>query len=734
MALDRIILTNAASLLGTTVVTSGFGFFYWWLAARFFPSAAVGFASAAISAMTLLGTIGILGFGTWLIGELPRQPKEAGNLITTALVVAGGMSGALGVVFALGAYHLADELAPLATQTDHIVLFSIGVILTAITLVLDQALIGLLRGELQLRRNIAFALAKLVILFAASIWLADRSGLTIYETWALGNLVSLMVVVASLWRRKSRLLYQPQWGIIRGISRSALEHHVLNLILQTPGLLLPMLITALLSATFNASFYVAWMIVGLAFAISGALTTVLYAVGAADASVLAAKIRLTLMLSLAVGGLASVGLFIGARPILSLFGSTYADQAEWCLRILALGVFPVIIKNHYVAICRTYGKMTGASRVMALGSLLELALAAFGVRMGGLAGMSVGWIVAVCLEAGYTASTVYRAAASPETSTPRLHGETAIVGDDTVPIKKRRFSPERTGPIPIALGYLVAVTFVEECGALASIELASVFYGGLLIIMLLHAASIWERPSHNLLLALVLVPLLRLLSFSLSLASLPEIYRYLAISIPLLLSAISIARRLHYSKQAIGISWRSLPIQVIVGATGIGFGYIEYQMLQPQPLIRAFTWDQVLAPAAILLFSTGFVEEIVFRGIMQKVGVEVLGTIGGMVYVAALYAALYTGYQGWLFLAVVFLVSLYYAWVVRVTGSIVGVTLSHGLASIMVFIVLPFMPPSGQMIIFASIAMVALGLMLLFIFIGDLNLMKMGKKRRYSTG
>jgi O-antigen/teichoic acid export membrane protein len=65
------LFTNAGSLMGTTVITSLVGFAYWWLAARTAPADAVGQASAAVSAMTLIGTIGMFGMGTMLISELP---------------------------------------------------------------------------------------------------------------------------------------------------------------------------------------------------------------------------------------------------------------------------------------------------------------------------------------------------------------------------------------------------------------------------------------------------------------------------------------------------------------------------------------------------------------------------------------------------------------------------------------------------------------------------------------
>jgi Na+-driven multidrug efflux pump len=174
--------------------------------------------------------------------------------------------------------------------------------------------------------------------------------------------------------------------------------------------MLPILVTVLLTATVNASFYAAWMIANFVFVAPGALTMVLYAVGAADSSALARKTRFTLKLSLLAGGLACGVLLISAYQVLRLFGSVYAEQAGWSLRILALGVFPLIIKVHYVAICRVHGRVAGAALRMAAGGLLELVMAGIGAGLGGLPGLSVGWLAAVCVQAALTAPTVYKTA------------------------------------------------------------------------------------------------------------------------------------------------------------------------------------------------------------------------------------------------------------------------------------------------------------------------------------
>ncbi len=406
-----VILFNAGSYVGATVVTSGLGFVYWWVAARWLQPQAVGLGSAALSAMTLLGTICILGFGTLLVGELPRQPGKEGSLISAALLIVGGIGACSGVVFAVAAPLISADLQSLGVGAPDILLFAAGVSLTAITLVLDYALIGLLQGGLRFWRNALFAAAKLVALYTISLWLSHVTGLTIYATWAFGNALSLAVlaVFAILKRRESRSLYWPQWGFLRKLGVAALQHHMLNLALQAPTQALPVLVTVLLSATTNAWFYVSWMLASFVFVVPVALTTVLYAMVSGEPTELAYKTRLTLGLSSVTSILAACVLLLGTRQVLGLFGHAYAEQAVSSLRFLAFGSFPTIIKYHYVTVCRAEERIAQATLPMVVGALLELGGAALGARLGGLPGLSLGWLVGACIEAVFMLPRVYKA-------------------------------------------------------------------------------------------------------------------------------------------------------------------------------------------------------------------------------------------------------------------------------------------------------------------------------------
>lgn len=441
---NSVMLINAGSLVGTTVVTSILGFAFWWVAARLFTQEAVGIASASISIMTLLGTLCVLGLGTLLVTELPRQPGQAVSLISTALVIVGAISVVVGFIFGLVAPILSPQFATLNTSIIDTVLFAAGVSLTTITLVFDQALIGLLRGGQQLFRNTLFAVVKLVALLLVSFLVSKVAGMTIYVTWMIGNLLSLavIVVIALLRQRKPLKSYVPQWSLLRKLGATALQHHLLNITLQFPGYGLPVLVTVLLSAKMNALFYISWMIVNFMFYIPVAFTMVLHAMNSAQQSALSNRIRTTIGLAFVISLLGACLLQFTAKQVLGVFNHSYVEAA-WTLRILTLAAFPLVIKNHYISICRIHDWIKNAMLLIIPGCFLELGAAAAGAHFGGLAGLSLCWVVATYVETMFMLPTIYKVVIKP-TSLPIEQSHIGIAAEaiwllDTSPLPAMNF-------------------------------------------------------------------------------------------------------------------------------------------------------------------------------------------------------------------------------------------------------------------------------------------------------
>jgi O-antigen/teichoic acid export membrane protein len=404
----RAILSNAGSLVGSIAITSLLGFPYWWLAAQSFPAAAVGFAAATVSAMTLLGTIGMLGLGTLLTSELPRRQADRSSILATGLAFAACAGVVLGLVFAVVAPGPLG-LSALGRHPGPISLFAVGVALTSVTMVIDQALIGLLRGALQLWRNALFSASKLALLAVVGVTALSASGPAIYATWVAGLAISLGWLAVVARRIGTRLHdYRPRWSLIRDWRRAATEHHILNLALQAPTLMMPLVVTATISITASAYYYAASLITGFLAYGAIALTYALYAVGVRAEESLAPVLRFTLRLSFGVVLAANAVLVPGAGLILRIFGREYAENAATTLRILGVIVCLTIVKDHYVAICRIRGTVLKAAIVCTAAAVLETGLAALGGAYGGLTWLVLGPLGALALETIVMAPTLIR--------------------------------------------------------------------------------------------------------------------------------------------------------------------------------------------------------------------------------------------------------------------------------------------------------------------------------------
>ena len=167
----------------------------------------------------------------------------------------------------------------------------------------------------------------------------------------------------------------------------------------------------------------AYALADIAYVTPEALVTALYAVSSAQPEVLARKARLTLSLAVIACLLANCVLFFGSRLLLGLFGPGYVEQGIWSLRILGLAAFPFFIKDHYISICRIQDHMVQALLPLTAGALLELAASALGARLGGITGLSLGWLIAVCIEALFMSRRVYKTIRPTSVSQQEVQGD-----------------------------------------------------------------------------------------------------------------------------------------------------------------------------------------------------------------------------------------------------------------------------------------------------------------------
>ena len=239
----------------------------------------------------------------------------------------------------------------------------------------------------------------------------------------------------------------------------------------------------------------------------------------------------------------------------------------------------------------------------------------------------------------------------------------------------------------MCLAYLVAFAGAEFVTYYVTPLSGIILHFIILLILIINSAVVQDEAQRGLWLALGLVPLIRIVSLVIPVAEISQIYWYIIISIPIFVGILTVMRNLNYSLDDVGLNRRKVLIQALIAVLGIGLGIIGYIILRPEALVSELTVQMMILPALILLIATGFIEELVFRGVIQRAA-RVLGS-WGWVYVALVYAILQIGQGSVIHGVFVFIVALFFGWVVKKTKSIIGVCLSHGLLNIGLYLILP---------------------------------------------
>ncbi|MDQ3865330.1 MAG: CPBP family intramembrane metalloprotease [Actinomycetota bacterium] len=252
----------------------------------------------------------------------------------------------------------------------------------------------------------------------------------------------------------------------------------------------------------------------------------------------------------------------------------------------------------------------------------------------------------------------------------------------------------------LASVYLAGIVVAEISVAFFDLT-AGVLLHALLVLMLLNhylfaRVSLRADPGSegrrgepaDVLLVLPLVSLLRIVSVTVVLEEVPEIYQYAVAGTPVLLSAVAASRSVRGASIARRLrswSWRT---QLPIAVSGVPLGYLGFVLARPESAFAHVTPANALLGAAILVVFTGFAEEIVFRGLLQDALTAVFGA-GGLLASSALFAAAYLGAGPAGYVVFAACLGLAFAWLVRRTGSLLGVSIAHGLLNVGLILVWP---------------------------------------------
>ena len=270
--------------------------------------------------------------------------------------------------------------------------------------------------------------------------------------------------------------------------------------------------------------------------------------------------------------------------------------------------------------------------------------------------------------------------------------------------------------------YLILVALAEITVTYVSLQAGILVHIIILFILFIHSGFIskekmsinklqWlfikdkKRPStrvqaiinkraklSSILLALTLVPLIRILSLVMPLSHFPRILWFIIIGVAVYLALFILLSHQGINLNEINIQLptkKHIPIEIGIILLGMPLGIIEYYILRPTPFIDALSLENLIIGILILFIATGLMEELIFRGLLQNKSIDILGAWPGIFFVTLIFAALHIGNLSLLDVTLVFCIGGLYAVVVKTTKTIIGVSISHTIVNIFLFIICP---------------------------------------------
>ena len=399
---------NAAYLWLNTIVLSGFGFVFWAAAALVYPADAVGYAAAAIAAITLIANFSHLGLGIGIIRFLPERKERARALINSVLLVTAAVGLVASAAFLAGLDLWSPGLKFVRDHPLYILTFLVAAIGLSLSFVLDQVFVATRLARFVLVKNLGLATLRTLLLVGLAFHFASF-GIVAAHAIAAALLVgvSLVALLPSALTGYRPALECKAKEVFPILSFSA-GNYVGNLLLLAPGSLFAVVVLNTSGPESAAYFYIAWTIGVVIWSLPVALATSLFAEGSNDPAQLPSQARKVLLVGAPLAFLIATLAVLAAGLILRVFGSDYASNGATLLRLLALASLPYLVVNVYISAARVE-KRIGAI-VLTAGTMATVSLAAGYVllRSMGLQGVGVAWLAGQASALAVAAATSMR--------------------------------------------------------------------------------------------------------------------------------------------------------------------------------------------------------------------------------------------------------------------------------------------------------------------------------------
>jgi O-antigen/teichoic acid export membrane protein len=338
-------------LIADSAVTAGIGFIFWIIVARYYTAEDLGYGSAAISAMSLLGSLSLIGLNTTIIRFLPSAEKPQ-RMINSYLTLTGLVAIVIAGVFIAGLPVWSPALNFIQKNAIFILAFMIFTAVYTLSNISRNVFLTIRRADLELvtdtiQSTLKIPAAIILVLFFHSFGIA--------AAWGTTTLISVVIALC-LFLPRIQGGYRP-WPaldlkIIRNYQNYSAGNYLASLFASATTWIMPIIVVNILDSEANAYFYITWTISTLLSAISVASASSLFVEGSHSRENLRSNLVQALKFTYLLLVPAAIFTFVLSSPLTALFGNAYSINGAALLRLLVIANLCGGITSLYWAILR----------------------------------------------------------------------------------------------------------------------------------------------------------------------------------------------------------------------------------------------------------------------------------------------------------------------------------------------------------------------------------------------
>lgn len=400
--LNSSLFLNTYLIMIVRMITTGFGFLFWVLAARMLSSHDVGVASGIVSAAALLGSLGHVGLGYVVVRRLGETARPAG-LLNASIAISMAVGLLLALVYLAGLQIWSPDLSTLRASAGGALLFVAFVVATALSLFLNWAFLATRKLSFSVAKHAIQACTAIVLLLVLSFFVP---ALGVSQHWAAVIAYLVATAVSALvslfgFLPKAQVGYRPSLSFHFPLTRPVVTYSLANFVTdqfqRMPDTILPLVVIGWFGPEVGAYFFVAWLIGRSVTTWVNSSAESLFAEGANDPSALMANALQAAKMSLLMTLVLATVLTFVARFILAIYGAEYAREASALLGYVAFSGVPVVLLSIIVSVLRVQDRLVPLLTLLTASIVLGFVGCFAGAQWFGLTGVGIGWLAAQLL-------------------------------------------------------------------------------------------------------------------------------------------------------------------------------------------------------------------------------------------------------------------------------------------------------------------------------------------------